>query len=197
MLSNDSEFHLLSLAGATAASCSGMTSTTFESHLMLLVGATTLASCSSMLSNDSEFHLLSLAGATGASCSGMALTTSESHLLLLAGTATLASCSSMLSNDSEFHLLSLGGASGSPLCCCCCGGLSSSTSAILGSLSTLLRRLRGSRGCSVRPRSTKVSTGMVLTSVVVVVEVVLRCGSTSQDRSWRSGRRARYSSASS
>lgn len=141
-MSTATELHLLLLDGATGASCSGITSTEF--HLMILAGATAA----------SEVHLLSLA----ASCSGVTSTTSESHILLVAGGAP---CSGVTSTTSEFHLLSLAGASASPR-----GGLSSSTSS---SLSTLLLRLRGSRGCEARPRSTKVSTGMVLTSVVAVL----------------------------
>lgn len=144
-------------AGTIGNFCSGTMSTATELHLLLLDGATG-ASCSGITST--EFHLMILAGATAACRSVITSTASEVHLLLLAG-ATRASCSNTISNDSEFHLLSLAGASASPR-----GGLSSSTSS---SLSTLLLRLRGSRGCEARPRSTKVSTGMVLTSVVGVL----------------------------
>ena len=135
-----------------------MTSAAAALHLLLLAGAAA-ASWSSIESNDSEFHLLILGGggATRTSCSGTTSSAPALHLLLLAGDTAA----------------SLG------------RGLSSSTSGILGSLSTLLLRLRGSRGGDLRPRSTNVSTGIVLTSAA------LPCGSTSQVRNWRSGRRFR------
>jgi len=136
-----------------------------------------------MTSAAAALHLLLLAGAAAASWSSIESNDSEFHLLILgAGVATRTTCSSMTTSSAPaLHLLLLAGDMAASLG----RGLSSSTSGILGSLSTLLLRLRGSQGGDLRPRSTNVSMGIVLASAA------LSCGSTSQVRSWRSGRRLR------